>query len=564
MASERLFAATWRRERGEFEHSASLHQANRRTALWIGQAVSSDGDCSAQVISGQLEARHPWEEASQINGPFVGVVIEESQQSAVLCVDRYGHYPVYFFEDDSVTIAATDITAVLALRRDWRLNTTAVNLFMHTGELLDQMTLVAGVTFLTGGHKVYISQEGSRRVRYWRLRIRPMNSIRFCTAVAESQERLTQAVARLSKASASVGVPLSGGLDSRLILSLCAAGRQVPSFTLGSAGCRDIRYGARVAEALGSPHVAIVWEPERFPPLWRDGVEATAGSFGITEMFMLPYAERFGRSCDIVLNGLAGDLLLGGNLCRLRWMTASDLSTAGASLWRWRVSEENEQWGRLLLGESDAAARSYACWQASLSASNGASPSARLFEWVLMNRIFRFTNCGTQLLRRELESHAPFFDNDLIDFIAQVPLHFRYKHRLFLSVLRNVARSAARVPWQRTGLPPAAGFVANVSAMVAHRLIMVSGRLLKRDWLRSMQVAHTEEWLRSESWAGASRVILLSDRSLSRGVFSPDALRKLIQQQQAGKRLGAIVGRVLAIELFCRAMERHQGGLSGT
>ncbi|MBO2519320.1 asparagine synthase B [Limnochorda sp.] len=91
---------------------------------------------------------------------------------------------------------------------------------------------------------------------YWDVPTAPPDITDPQAAVAGVRERLRRAVEKRLLARVPVGVFLSGGLDSSLIAALARqlTSRQLHSFAVGLAGSDDLRYAARVAEALETVH----------------------------------------------------------------------------------------------------------------------------------------------------------------------------------------------------------------------------------------------------------------------------------------------------------------------
>jgi hypothetical protein len=283
--------------------------------------------------------------------------------------------------------------------------------------------------------------------------------------------------------------------------------------------------------------------------LWAEGVDRTAGGFGVHEMFVAPFVRLLAKHCDVILNGLAGDAFLGGNFLKRSWLQQIELATLANTSWRWRVTLEQDEWANRLLGREATAESAREQWVKSILRRAEGRPIERLNEWLFENRVFRFTNCGTTLLRGGVESHAPFFDRDVADTLLHVPLEYKLKHRLYLETLKRVCPAAARVRWQRTGIPPAWGFWPNLASMALHRGVRQLLAPLGIEPFPNMAVADTAQWFRQE-WRSATEQILLGERALDRGLVGPDALRSLWKEHLRGADFTRQLGILVAIEVF--------------
>jgi len=350
-----------------------------------------------------------------------------------------------------------------------------------------------------------------------------------------------------------LGVTLSGGLDSRLILALCSHPEEVPSFTWGLPGCRDIACATRFARLVRSPHLVRHWEPSAFPPLWGRGVDLTAGSFGVEGMHMLPFVPLLASACDVVLNGLAGDGLLGGNFLKYSWLRERSAARLGRASWRWRVSPEQDDCVNRLMDRGPGASSAAERWAASVGAMPGARPVERLQDWLYENRIFRYTNSGTMLLRSGVESHAPFFDRDFLDAVVRVRQEHKLKHRLYLEVLRRAAPRAASVTWQRTNIAPGWGFWPNLTAMVLQRVATMAGRRLGVNPFPRLAVSDPAGWLRGP-WRPFVEDLVLRGRAPDHGLWNTAAARELLADHDRGRDRTRQIGGLVATELFVRSV----------
>jgi asparagine synthetase B (glutamine-hydrolysing) len=359
-------------------------------------------------------------------------------------------------------------------------------------------------------------------------------------------------VRRIERANHRIGITLSGGLDSRFLLGLCERRKEIPAFTWGLPGCRDIVCAAAFAKRIGAPHTIRNWEPGVFPGLWSTGADLTAGNFGVESMHMAPYIGLLSKSADVILNGLAGDALLGGNFLKVSWLRETDAGALASSSWRWRVSESLDRWGDRIMGRPGRE-ESRTRWVESILGhdSTPGRPVERLNDWLYPNRVFRYTNSGTFLLRWGVESHAPFFDRDFIDALMRVPFEMKLKHRLYLRVLDLVCPDAAATRWQRTMIPPSWGFWANTSSMAMQRIVRAGAKKFGINAFPHEAVADPSGWLRT-IWAADVERILLDGRLASRGLVEIDAVREAWESHKNGENLTRPIAALIAVELWMR------------
>ena len=557
LQSGRIAMAAWHRTSGEFPHSGKISSANGKQIAFIGQCVEAPGDARDIAIKIIANSNSGDTALARLNGPFAAAVVDQVSQDVRILTDRHRHYPVYMHRGSNIAVVSTDIQCLLPWLTSVTIDRAAVDMLLRCGELIDRMTLLEGIELLPPGTVICDSGNGPNERRYWSMQHDGSGAGSFDATAEMLAGHLQEAVQRIERASPKLGITLSGGLDSRIILDLCKNPERIPSFTWGLPGCRDIECATKYAQLVGSSHTVRHWVPEAFPPVWPLGADVTAGSFGIDSMHMMPFVPLLGTSCDVVLNGLAGDAILGGNFLQRSWLAESSIAKLGHATWRWRVSEADDLLATQLqpTAHTQPEISAQQRWVDSIASHEGARPVERLNDWLYENRVFRNTNSGTMLLRSGVESHAPFFDRDFIDAVTKVRQEDKVKHRLYLAVMKRVAPRAASVTWQRTQLPPAWGYHANLASMAAHRVTNKVASMFGIEPFKAMKVADPAAWLR-DGWRSSAQDLLLGTRAKQRGFVQHHAVEKLWQDHLNGANHTRQIGVLMGIELFARqAME---------
>lgn len=195
----------------------------------LGHSFSTDSD--TEVI---LEAYIEWGAgcAERFNGDWALLIYDTHRNELFVSRDRFGIKPLYYYQDSTHIIFASEIKALLAHPSV----KTAPNhdyliryLSQGATEWLEK-TAFEGVNRFPFAHSALIKlNDGAnwRTVRYWELKINTSRE-RFNPTVADSYsakylELLTDAVRLRLRADVSVGCALSGGLDSSSIVYIANA-----------------------------------------------------------------------------------------------------------------------------------------------------------------------------------------------------------------------------------------------------------------------------------------------------------------------------------------------------
>ncbi|MCW5785825.1 MAG: N-acetylglutaminylglutamine amidotransferase, partial [Nitrospirales bacterium] len=198
----------------------------RRELEGKGYSFFSQGD--TEVI---LKAYHAWGEGfiHRLNGMFAFAIWERDSERVVLARDRLGIKPLYFTETSQQFRFASTLPALLAGGNvSTEMDPVALHhYFMFHAVVPAPYTLLKGIRKLAPGTMMVIEPTGDRRHdHYWQLSFEPREDERTWKE-GYWQDRLYEvlrlAVRRRLIADVPVGVLLSGGLDSSLIVGLLAA-----------------------------------------------------------------------------------------------------------------------------------------------------------------------------------------------------------------------------------------------------------------------------------------------------------------------------------------------------
>jgi len=294
----------------------------RRDLTARGVALRDASD--AELV---LKAYELWgeESSSRIIGELVFFVWDSRRRTLFAARDAAGTRHFYYYAAEGWFAFASEINGLLALARiDPQLNESRLlDYLVDEFDRDDEVgTFYKGINRLPAGHALRVTEQGARTWRYWDPR--GLDERRFASLgeCAEAfTEQLRTAVKSRLRATGTIGVQLSGGLDSSSILGLI--GTELPhgvpqrlkTFSLVRADreeCPEWRSIRRlVAAGWIDSHVVT---PRIGAEVWRSYAgglarlnEPAAFTAGYTE-FLLCRAAR-DAACGVVLDGTAGDLL---------------------------------------------------------------------------------------------------------------------------------------------------------------------------------------------------------------------------------------------------------------
>jgi asparagine synthase (glutamine-hydrolysing) len=306
----------------------------------LGWVFRSAGD--TEVI---LAAYRHWgaDCVQQFNGMFAFAIYERASDGGpgtlFFARDRAGEKPFYYRCDRSAFEFASELKA---LDHGAEINMQALNHYLSLGYVPGGLCLFEGVHKLPPAHcGLWDARAG--QLKLWRYWAPPANDPQpDCDGQTLAQEAagyLEDSVALRLEADVPVGVLLSGGLDSSLVVAAAArvSSRPVETFTIALPGSSldEAHHAQVVATHFGTRHHVLPLEEtglgqlDRFMPFVDEP---------IADSSILPAWLVFGlarREVTVALGGDGGDELFGGygdyttslrDLARTRWMPSATMA----------------------------------------------------------------------------------------------------------------------------------------------------------------------------------------------------------------------------------------------
>ena len=294
----------------------------REQLIQKGHSFVSTGD--TEVI---LKAYAQWgkECVAKLVGMFAFAIWDDSKQELFLARDRLGIKPLYYSQTDKHFRFASNSQALLAAG-DLNAEFDAMGLHHHLtlhAVVPAPTTILKGLRKVPPGHCMLISKQGKVITeRYWKLRADNIDMHRseqewlhdIHIALSLAVER------RLNIADVPVGVLLSGGLDSSLLVGLLAESG-VANIQTYSVGFEDqpeeqgneFEYSDAVVEKFSTQHHKFYIKNnevlQRLPQAIDHMAEPMVGQDAVA-FYLL--AEQVSQHISVVQSGQGADEVFGG------------------------------------------------------------------------------------------------------------------------------------------------------------------------------------------------------------------------------------------------------------
>jgi len=495
------------------------YPALRQSLQSKGHHFKSSGD--SEVI---LRAYIEWGRdcVLHLHGMFAFSIWDSKRQQLFLARDRLGIKPLYYAEDKQHFRFASNTQSLLAAGG---INTEIDPIALHHQFSLHAVipaprTILTGVRKLEPGTTLMVYSNGKQEhQRYWKLQAkRPETALSEKEWIEAIHESLKQSVEkRKTIADVPVGVLLSGGLDSSLLVALLAeAGvKDLLTFSVGfedspEESGSEFEFSDQVVSMYGTDHhkfhIPNSEVLKRLPEAVLSMAEPMVGQDAVA-FYLL--SEQVSQHVKVVQSGQGADEVFGGYFWYEQMQQAS-----GSDLERFRSHYFDRDHDEYL--EMVQAAYHGPDYTSSLVENMLALPGADTF----MDKVLRMDTTtlivddpvkrvDNMTMAWGLEARVPFLDHELVELAAQMPPEIKMK-----SGGKHVLKTIAR------GILPDAVIDRPKGYFPVPALKFVRGEFL-----------------------GFMKEVLLSDNCRRRGVYQATYLDKLLKNPE--KYLTRIQGNKL-------------------
>lgn len=256
---------------------------------------------------------------STLNGMFHGLMIDRDRRVAILFNDRFGMHRVYYHESKDAFYFASEAKAILAVRHDLRAaDPRGLGELVSCGCVLENRTVFKDIFVLPSGSK-WIFRNGSlvQKTTYFQPREwedqAPLEPEAY---FGELRDTLSRNLPRYFNGKQQVGVALTGGLDTRVIMACRQAPPQtIPCYTWGGTyrESQDVILARKIAETCKQSYEVVTVGNEflsRFPRYAERIVYLTDACVDVSRAPDLFVSEKAREIAPVKVVGTYGSELL--------------------------------------------------------------------------------------------------------------------------------------------------------------------------------------------------------------------------------------------------------------
>ncbi|MFP4634094.1 MAG: asparagine synthase-related protein, partial [Candidatus Aenigmatarchaeota archaeon] len=241
---------------------------------------------------------------SDLNGEFSGVIYDSNDAEVILFNDRLGSRPVYYSKIDNSLIFSTQTQAIL----NYPETNSAIDVEMLAEFLsatygsLGTRTIFRNIKELHPASKLkYKIKEGdSNNKIYWIPKYKPKNKP-FSYFTKKFKEAIKKAVAeRTAENDTNYGLLISGGSDSRLLVSLL---EEVTCYHMNEHMNEEAKISQRVSKESGNEFVFLKRGIDYQENVLERGGKITNFNSWFNQGHLLGFSEEISNEVDVLLSG---------------------------------------------------------------------------------------------------------------------------------------------------------------------------------------------------------------------------------------------------------------------
>lgn len=488
-----------------------------------------------------------------VNGQFCAALYDRIDHRLTLITDRLATHAIHLWRRGNEAVFATHLSTLIGDPRvPRRPDSDAVAQLFTMQRTIGRATPLAGVEALPAACIHEIDRAGIRERCYWSLKWRqPDFSLDEGSLLLA--EAMRKAVARQT-GEGRVGLLLSGGVDSRMVLAAAGGSRLSCWTTAGYADNPELALAGRIAHLFGAEHHAVIVPPEATLDVLDETVFASGGLYPASTP-VSAFMPAVGKACPVVLSGHGLDYTLRGYYLPARFMELAGSRTRlpalrpiprrpGGSdvLENLRQGPPRDTIVRIVRrehqgwwwdGQAKVMGEVLAPWL------QGDEPYNAWDAFILhaVSKHYAFTSM--MAVRAAADLRMPAFDNDVFDVYLRMPPAWRCAGRMVQCALRRLSPEAARVPNANTGFPADLHPWLEVAALLGRGAFRRIGAL-RREGLPSSSHSHGS-WqnigeLYRRDPGHRERLLAIRGRldALTLGLMDADALARCIDEHLEG------------------------------
>lgn len=492
-----------------------------------------------------------------LEGEFCLALFDKTRQRLVVATDPLGSHPIYWRTDSESFMFGSDVSALIRGSSErTRLDLRAVADYLTGGVVFGDKTLAREIRLLDPGTLLTYDVDSGRVTFESYIDLQALfderwtNEAEYLEAV---QVAFSKAVERALGGTAPVGLSLSGGLDSRAILSaINGLAPDLRTYTLGVEGCADQMIANQLSRVAHTRHQYFPLDHsylDNFVGNMVEMVSLTDGmylSHGLTEILAVRVLDHL--DIGVLLRGHGGELAK----AHLAWPLHTDQRVyqmssipelIGYLVERdtlvYATKDKELSLARLL--RPDVLSHAGGGIRESLAgvlAGTRLTPAQCCSYLYLRELNRRFTIPSLELFRTRVQVRLPYLNLSFLKVLLGAPTRWRDSTRIHQTITRGGSPALVKIRNSNTGAPVDAG-------PAAEYVLDKLNSLLKKLNVRGYRHYHNfDAWMRKKLLDSVESELLAPDARVQT-FGSMAGIREVLRHTRSGTSDGSYILQVL-------------------
>lgn len=253
-----------------------------------------------------------------LNGMFAFVIYDQERDILFIARDRLGVKPFYYHHDNDNFVFASEVKSLIQHPGvKCKVNYRAIGEYLHSRYVKNPQTIFEGIKKLQPGHYMVLTNNNIKIKKYWDIEYNKKKYNNIGQAVENLNSLLKDSTLLRLVSDVPIGVFLSGGIDSSLIVSMMSkiSPFHLKTFSVGlnDENLSEVKFAREVASLFETDHKELIITHKDFVEhlykvVWyRDAPVSEASDIPI---FLLSRMAK--KDVSVILTGEGSDELFAG------------------------------------------------------------------------------------------------------------------------------------------------------------------------------------------------------------------------------------------------------------
>lgn len=419
-----------------------------------------------------------------LNGMFAFIIYDIQAQKIIVCRDRVGIKPLFYYYDGTRIVFSSELKMLKAIPGfNKSINYTAIPEFLHLGFITEPNTIYKNVyKFPTASYSIFNISEVDENFNipintYWNIAdvLQPTTKKDFSNTKNELKKLLIDAVEKQLVSDVPVGSFLSGGIDSSLITAIASTIKKdkIKTFSIGYDNKKydESDHALKVAKHLGTDHYAFKLTEDDVEEILSEIIFHYDEPFADASAYPTMIVSKLAREhVTVTLSGDGADeLFLGYGMYNWATRLANPIVQTFRKPVYWATQHSNQTYkrGGLLL---DYPSKEHI--QTHIFSQEQYFHSEKDLKHLLLDDDFNFNKINQQVnegirainpkskqalwdikhylkddllvkvdrasMKYSLESRVPYLDNRVIEYAINIDANLRYHNGISKYILKEI------------------------------------------------------------------------------------------------------------------------------